>query len=481
MSYRRSAFTHLVTGFTAVLAALLSATGSGAAEFGEQAIPSNLAVAVASPVRGGQLHTLMILEQIPQGRACWQEQGDKPVVVDPLLLNFDFTGSCDRRTDSNGYSLRVNGQDLAGQYRLEISPRQDDLVLFARPSRDRSLPALEIGRTQGRQQGFLKIQLNPGWQLTRRLHRGTPLGHIYLSHDQPLAGLALGQAPSPPATRPVSPPRPAPPPPRRPPVNHGTYFRVVVPITGGDTLQRVRAVEPEAFATSVEGQNLIQVGLFRERQRAEEVYQSLVAANLPAKIINASAPAPASLPPLPTIPQGAVVVMIDPGHGGRDPGAIGIAGLQEKQINLTISQRVQQQLQAAGLTVLMTRDSDQWVDLETRAQVANRAGAAVFVSIHANAISMQRPEVNGLETYYLSSGAGLARSIHQRVLAQTDLADRGVRQARFYVLRHTTMPAVLVETGFVTGSVDAARFQNPAAVTQIADAIARGILDYLGR
>jgi N-acetylmuramoyl-L-alanine amidase len=244
----------------------------------------------------------------------------------------------------------------------------------------------------------------------------------------------------------------------------------------------VRAVEPEAFATTVEGQALIQVGLFRERQRAEEVYQALVAANLPAKIVNASAPAPASLsPPLPTIPQGAVVVMIDPGHGGRDPGAIGIAGLQEKQINLTISQRIQQRLQAAGLTVLMTRDSDQWVDLETRAQVANQAGAAVFVSIHANAISMQRPEVNGLETYYLSSGADLARSIHQRVLAQTDLADRGVRQARFYVLRHTSMPAVLVETGFVTGSVDAARFQNPAAVTQIADAIARGILDYLGR
>jgi N-acetylmuramoyl-L-alanine amidase len=421
----------------------------------------------------------MILEQIPQGRACWQEQGDKPVVVNPLLLTFDFTGSCDRKTDSNGYSLRINGQDLAGQYRLEISTRQDDLVLFARPSRDRSLPALEIGRTQGRQQGFLKIQLNPGWQLTRRLHRGTPLGHIYLSHDQPLPGFTVGQAAPP--SGPIPPPQPSPPPPARPPVNDGTYFRVVVPITGGDTLQRVRTVEPEAFATTVQGQNLIQVGLFRERQRAEEVYQSLVAANLPAKIINASAPAPASLPPLPTIPQGAVVVMIDPGHGGRDPGAIGIGGLQEKQINLTISQRVQQQLQAAGLTVLMTRSSDQWVDLEARAEYANRAGAAVFVSIHANAISMQRPEVNGLETYYLSSGGGLARSIHQRVLAQTDLADRGVRQARFYVLRHTTMPAVLVETGFVTGSVDAARFQNPAAVTQIADAIARGILDYLGR
>jgi N-acetylmuramoyl-L-alanine amidase len=475
----RFAFPHLVTGLTAVLATLLTAPVSRAAEFAEQAIPSHLAIAVASPVRNGQFHTLTILEQIPQGRACWQEQGDKPVVVNPLLLNFDFTGSCDRQTDSNGYSLRVQGQDLAGQYRLEIATRQDDLVLFARPSRDRSLPAIEIGRTQGRQQGFLKLQLNPGWQLTRRLHQGVPLDHIYLSHDQPLPGLVLGQAASAPPTGPVASRPPSPP--RRPPASGDTYFRVVVPITDGDSLQRVRAVEPEAFTTTVEGQTLIQVGLFRERQRAEEVHQALVAANLPAKIINASAPAPASLPPLPTIPQGAVVVMIDPGHGGRDPGAIGIAGLQEKQINLTISQRLQQRLEAAGLTVLMTRDRDQWVDLETRAQVANQAGAAIFVSIHANAISMQRPEVNGLETYYLSSGADLARNIHQRVLAQTDLADRGIRQARFYVLRHTTMPAVLVETGFVTGSIDAARFQNPAAVTQIADAIARGILDYLGR
>jgi N-acetylmuramoyl-L-alanine amidase len=129
----------------------------------------------------------------------------------------------------------------------------------------------------------------------------------------------------------------------------------------------------------------------------------------------------------------------------------------------------------------MTRNGDQWVDLQPRADYANDVGADVFVSIHANAISMSRPDVNGLETYYYSSGDRLARSIHNRVLQNTDLSDRGVRQARFYVLRHTSMPAVLVETGFVTGSVDAARFRNPAAVNQIADSIAQGVLDYLGR
>ncbi|WP_250566023.1 N-acetylmuramoyl-L-alanine amidase family protein, partial [Adonisia turfae] len=72
-----------------------------------------------------------------------------------------------------------------------------------------------------------------------------------------------------------------------------------------------------------------------------------------------------------------------------------------------------------------------------------------------------------------------ARAIHSSVLRSTDLRDRGVRQARFYVLRNTSMPAVLVETGFVTGSEDAARFQSTAAREQIADAIAQGIIDYL--
>jgi N-acetylmuramoyl-L-alanine amidase len=256
---------------------------------------------------------------------------------------------------------------------------------------------------------------------------------------------------------------------------------VIVPISSPDTLQQVRNVEPEAFRTTVEGQSVVQVGIFRERQRAEEVRQSLAAANLPATIMAAAAPAVAATPVIPNVPRGQTIVVIDPGHGGRDPGAVGIGGIQEKQINTTISNRVQQRLQEAGLTVLMTRQGDQWVDLDARAQFANQAGADVFVSIHANAISMARPEVNGLETYYLASGERLARNIHNRVLSNTDMRDRGVRQARFYVLRHTSMPAVLVETGFVTGAEDAARFRNPAAVNQIADGIARGILDYLGR
>ncbi|WP_242023920.1 DUF3747 domain-containing protein [Nodosilinea sp. FACHB-13] len=480
-----------LTTAAVVLTGLAAAPMARAQQFDQQPIDPNLAVAIASPVRNGAFYSLMILTQVPNQRQCWQEQGQAggPVTVDPLLLNFDFTGACDRSTDGNGYSVRINGQDLRVHYRLEVSARQNDLVLFARPTRDRSAPPIEIGRTNGRTDGFLKIQLNPGWQMTRRTYNGQPVGHIYLTHDAPLdVRLAAGAAPplsqtpnTPPAARPTTPPMTSPPPPPSSTVATGNYFRVVVPITGPNTLQQVRAVEPEAFRTNAEGQEVVQVGVFRDRQRADEVYNALVAASLPAKILGASAPAVASTPTLPPIPQGSVVVVIDPGHGGRDPGAVGIGGLQEKQINTAISNRVQQQLAAAGITVLMTRSSDVFVDLDARAQYANRAGASVFVSIHANAISMSRPEVNGLETYYFSSGERLARSIHASVLGNTDMRDRGVRTARFYVLRYTTMPSVLVETGFVTGSQDAARFRDPAAVNRIADGIARGILNYLGR
>jgi N-acetylmuramoyl-L-alanine amidase len=486
--------TTIATTTAAVVGGLVISPKGLASQFGQQPINQDSIIAVATPVRNGELHLLTILEQIPNQRQCWNESGNDPVVVDPLLLNFDFTGACERQTDSNGYSVRVNGQDLGVEYHLLLSRRQDDLVLFARSVRDRSAPPIEIGRTRGLADGFLKIHLNPGWEMTRRTYNGQPLGHIYLTHNEPLdvpiastAAPALGTTiNNPPATvtnpNPQLPPVPTlPPPSSGGATSSGTHYRVVVPISGSDTLQQVRTIEPQAFRTTVDGQAVVQVGLFSEQRRAEEIYQELVAARLPAKILNATAPAVASLPPVPAIPQGQVVVVIDPGHGGRDPGAIGIGGLREKDINTTISARVQQRLAAAGITVLMTRNGDQWVDLQPRADYANDVGADVFVSIHANAISMSRPDVNGLETYYYSSGDRLARSIHNRVLQNTDLSDRGVRQARFYVLRHTSMPAVLVETGFVTGSVDAARFRNPAAVNQIADSIAQGVLDYLGR
>jgi N-acetylmuramoyl-L-alanine amidase len=183
---------------------------------------------------------------------------------------------------------------------------------------------------------------------------------------------------------------------------------------------------------------------------------------------------------LPSIPNQQVVVVIDPGHGGRDPGAVGINGLQEKQVIFPISLRVAQLLEQQGVAVVLTRQDDRTLDLQARVDIANRARGSVFVSIHANAISLSRPDVNGIETYYASeTGYRLAAALQASVLAATGMNDRGVKQARFYVLRYTAMPAALVEVGFVTGAQDAPRLADPAWQETIAQAIARGILQYV--
>jgi N-acetylmuramoyl-L-alanine amidase len=186
-------------------------------------------------------------------------------------------------------------------------------------------------------------------------------------------------------------------------------------------------------------------------------------------------------PIIPRATNGRPVVIIDPGHGGPDPGAIGIGGLQEKGIVLDIGQKVATILEQQGIQAIITRSDDRDLDLEPRVQLAERTNATVFVSIHANAISLSRPDVNGLETYYYQSGLNLARTIHQSVLEGTGVQDRGVRSARFYVLRKTSMPSVLVEVGFVTGRDDAAKLGDGNYRNQMANAIARGILRYLGR
>jgi N-acetylmuramoyl-L-alanine amidase len=187
------------------------------------------------------------------------------------------------------------------------------------------------------------------------------------------------------------------------------------------------------------------------------------------------------LSPRPRVPNGSGVVIIDPGHGGKDPGAIGIGGLQEKDIILPIGQRVAQILQQNGLQVLMTRNSDFFVTLQGRVDMAQRANADVFVSIHANSVGLGRPDVSGLEVYYYESGMELARVVKNNILQSVDVRDRGIRRARFFVLRKSSMPSILVETGYVTGREDAAKLRDPQYQNRMAEGIARGILEYLGR
>ncbi|MEW6497528.1 MAG: N-acetylmuramoyl-L-alanine amidase [Cyanobacteriota bacterium] len=193
-------------------------------------------------------------------------------------------------------------------------------------------------------------------------------------------------------------------------------------------------------------------------------------------------PSPGINPPpvsLPSVPKGRVVVIVDPGHGGKDPGALGIGGLREVDVILPIAQQVASLLEQQGIQAVMTRNSDYFVDLAPRVTMAERVDANLFVSIHANSMGMGRPDISGLETYYYSSGQRLAQTIHNSILQSLDVKNRGVRQARFYVLRKTSMPSVLVEVGFVTGREDAAKLSNPAYRSQMAQAIARGILQYI--
>ena len=181
------------------------------------------------------------------------------------------------------------------------------------------------------------------------------------------------------------------------------------------------------------------------------------------------------------IPNGRVVVMIDPGHGGKDPGAIGIGGLQEKDVILPISLRVAQILEQNGVQAILSRNSDYFVSLKGRVDMAERANAALFVSIHANSVGLSRPDVSGLEVYYYNSGYNLAQDVRRSVLSSVNVRDRRVRKARFYVLRKSSMPAILVETGYVTGREDAAKLASPQYRDQMAQGIANGILNYIRR
>ncbi len=196
------------------------------------------------------------------------------------------------------------------------------------------------------------------------------------------------------------------------------------------------------------------------------------------RISQANILSPITVPPA-TPAKTKPLIIIDPGHGGQDPGTIGIGGVREKDIVLPISLDVAEELRKQGVEVRMTRDRDYFVSLQGRTDMANKIDGDLFISIHANAINLSRPDVNGLETYYYQNGRRLAEVIHWNILNSVPIKNRNVRRARFYVLRHSEMPAVLVEVGFLTGAEDSVRLKNPNHRRQIAKAIARGIIQYI--
>ena len=214
-------------------------------------------------------------------------------------------------------------------------------------------------------------------------------------------------------------------------------------------------------------------------------------------------------------PRAGPLVVLDPGHGGGDQGAKGPGSELEKDITLAVARATAAQLQAAGVTARLTRDGDDTVSLTDRTALANRLQATVFVSIHANA-SLARG-AHGAETYYMSADASdaqaaqsaarenasaspdtvqlilwdlahvanlnnsarLARTIQERLNALQGIKDRGIRQAPFVVLTGATMPAALVEVGFLSNADEAARLALPDTQQQIAAALAAAIVDFL--
>ena len=185
---------------------------------------------------------------------------------------------------------------------------------------------------------------------------------------------------------------------------------------------------------------------------------------------------------LPEIKKDKFYVVIDPGHGGPDPGAIGIGGIRESDVVLDVAKQVKKLLTDKGVKVRLTRNSEVDLDLSPRVSIANKNNADIFVSVHANASRGKKRDINGLETFYYSGWRGrlLAKKIQKQILkVSPGSPDRGVRQGRFFVIKNTRMPAVLVEIGFLTGRLDSRRLEKSIHRKRIAYAITKGILEYL--
>ncbi|MBE3519627.1 MAG: N-acetylmuramoyl-L-alanine amidase [Firmicutes bacterium] len=183
------------------------------------------------------------------------------------------------------------------------------------------------------------------------------------------------------------------------------------------------------------------------------------------------------------------LVCIDAGHGGSDPGAVGPGGELEKDVNLAVSRYIRVYVSRCGYQVLLTRDSDVELKLDQRVALANRAGAHVFISVHSNlAVKsgdggyVRDPAPRGLETFYYhgsSTGKALAQRLADTMAVASGFPVRRVAPSGFYVVKYTAMPAVLVETGFLSNETDRSLLREPAFLDKLALGIALGVAEYL--
>jgi N-acetylmuramoyl-L-alanine amidase len=169
-------------------------------------------------------------------------------------------------------------------------------------------------------------------------------------------------------------------------------------------------------------------------------------------------------------------VVIDAGHGGRDNGG-SYGKVYEKWLALDTAMRVEKKLKAKGFKTVMTRRSDNFVTLPGRAKIGNRFPNSIFVSIHYN-FTWKR-DVSGLETFYCSSRSKpLAAAVQRGMLGEVKSVNRGVKYARYYVIRHAQNPAILVEGGFVSNSKERGRTKEGWYREAIATGITNGIVEY---
>jgi len=169
-------------------------------------------------------------------------------------------------------------------------------------------------------------------------------------------------------------------------------------------------------------------------------------------------------------------VILDAGHGGHDQGGRSVRGYNEKVLALDVAKRTKPILERYGYRVILTRNSDVFIPLGQRVAISNSYPNSVFVSIHFN--HARRRAASGLETYYYNPRyRRFAANIQQEILKTYRCPDRGVKPARFYVLRNNRRPAVLVELGFLSNASDNKLAQDPRHRQRLAEAIARGILD----
>ena len=169
-------------------------------------------------------------------------------------------------------------------------------------------------------------------------------------------------------------------------------------------------------------------------------------------------------------------VVLDAGHGGSDYGAIR-EGINEKDITLDVTQRVASILKSKGYKVALTRSDDTFVSLQDRVEFSENEAPEIFVSIHVNSAVATEPK--GIETHYYHDYSNeLAKTVHSHLMKEIDTKDRGLVKSKFYVINHTTVPAILVEMGFISNEEERAELISDKRKQKTAKAIAEGIIEY---